>query len=613
MLKFQKLLSNVVVHMKYAKYLPELKRRETWNELVDRNMNMHVMKFPALEKEIKQAYKFVEEMKILPSMRSMQFAGEAISRENTRMYNCCALPIDDVKAFSEIMFLLMCGTGVGFSIQKNHIDKLPEKVFNEGEEEFVVEDSREGWADAIDRLFQYYFVNGIKKPIYNFSKIRPVGAPISTGGKAPGHKPLEKCIDDVEKILMNVNRKMKSIQVHDIVCFIADAVSGAGVRRSALISLFSLDDSEMIDAKRGFWWEKNGQRGRANNTAILPRETIEKEQFDDLWKRIKESGAGEPGFYFSNNINWLLNPCAEIALRPFQFCNLCEVNVSNVQDQHDLNERVKAATLIGTLQASYTKFGYLRSIWRETTEMEALIGIGMTGICSGAVLDMNLNEAAQHVLDENERVAKLININVAARTTTIKPSGTTSLVLSTSSGIHAWHNDYYIRRIQLEKKLALYDYLKKNNPEIIEDHYEKPSSLSVIKFPICAPNGSLYRDEGAINLLERVKRFNLDWVRKGHRSGDNSHNVSATVCIKDEEWDEVGEWMWENKETYNGLSVLPYDNGTYQQAPLTDCSKEDVDALMNCLHNFNMEDVVEMDDFVVLPVGEACSGSRCDV
>jgi ribonucleoside-triphosphate reductase (thioredoxin) len=612
-----KILSEITVYMKYAKYRPELQRRETWEELVTRNMEMHIKKYPQLEQEIRDNYKFVYDKKCLPSMRSMQFAGKPIEMSPNRIYNCAFAPIDDWRVFSEIMFLLLGGTGVGYSVQKHHVDALPEirKPNADKTRRFLIGDSIEGWADSISVLVKSYFFGG-SKPQFDFRDIRQKGARlITSGGKAPGPQPLKECLIKLEGILDSKKNgdKLTPIEVHDMVCHIADAVLAGGIRRAALISLFSANDEQMISCKSGAWWETNPQRGRANNSAVLMRHKIDKPYFMDLWKRIEASGAGEPGIYLSNDKDWGTNPCCEIALRPFQFCNLCEVNVSDVVDQTDLNERVKAASFIGTLQAGYTDFHYLRPIWQRTTEKDALIGVSMTGIGSGAVLKMNMKEAAKVVKVENARVAEVLGINASARTTTVKPAGTTSLTLGTSSGIHAWHNDYYIRRVRVGKNEAIYSHLLVNHPELVEDEYFRPHDTAVIGIPQKAPSDAIFRTESPIQLLERVKKVHGEWIKPGHRTGNNTHNVSATVSIREHEWDAVGEWMWENKEYYNGLSVLPYDGGTYIQAPFEDCTKEKYEELMKTLNEVDLSKVIEIEDNTDLSGEVACAGGACEV
>jgi ribonucleoside-triphosphate reductase len=375
------ILSDITVHMKYAKYNPELNRRETWSELVDRNIAMHKKKYPELIDQIDEAYKYVYDKKILPSMRSLQFAGKPIEISPNRLYNCSYLPADHTDCFSEVMFLLLSGCGVGYSVQQHHIKDLPNitKPFDKRTRRFVIGDSIEGWSDAIKVLIKSYLGSKRSSKVkFDYSDIRPKGARLVTsGGKAPGPQPLKECLVKIKGILdgKQEGSKLSTLEVHDIVCHIADAVLAGGIRRAALISLFSAYDEEMISCKSGNWWETNPQRGRANNSAVLMRHKITKEFFLDLWKRIELSGAGEPGIYFNHDKDWGTNPCCEIALRPYQFCNLCEVNVSDVTSQEDLNERVKAASFIGTLQAGYTEFHYLREIWQETTEKDALIGI----------------------------------------------------------------------------------------------------------------------------------------------------------------------------------------------------------------------------------------------
>ena len=612
-----RILSDITVYMKYAKYIPNLNRRETWNELVTRNKEMHQKKFPTLKKEIENVYKYVYDKKILPSMRSLQFGGKPIEISPNRVYNCAYLPIDDARAFSETMFLLLGGTGVGYSVQKHHVEQLPEirKPNPNRTRRFVIADSIEGWADAVKALMKTYF-NGGSKLRFDYSDIRPKGARLVTsGGKAPGPQPLKECLVKIEGILSEMpdDSKLTTLQVHDIVCYIADAVLAGGIRRAALISLFSADDDDMIACKSGNWWETNPQRGRANNSAVLMRHKITKDFFLDLWKRVELSGAGEPGIYLSNDKDWGTNPCCEIALRPFQFCNLCEVNASDIESQEDYNNRVKAAAFIGTLQASYTDFHYLRPIWQRTTEKDALIGVSMTGIGSGTVLGYDMKEAAKLVKEENARVAELLGINRSARCTTVKPAGTTSLTLGTSSGIHAWHNDYYIRTIRVGKNEAIYKYLAENHPELIEDEYFSPHDTAVISIPQKAPEGAIMRTESPFQLLERVKRVAQEWIRSGHRGGSNTHNVSATISLRDHEWDAAGQWMWDNKKHYNGLSVLPYNGGTYKQAPFQDCTQEDYERLFSYLKDIDLTNIIELEDETDLSGELACAGGACEI
>jgi ribonucleoside-diphosphate reductase alpha chain len=610
------ILGSVTVFAKYAKFDKKKKRRETWEEICYRNMAMNLNKYPMLYQEILNLYhNFVIPKKVLPSMRSMQFAGKPIEVSPNRVFNCCYFPVDHYKAFSEAMFLLLGGSGVGYSVQKHHVAQLPEIKRPTKKRRFLVEDSIVGWADAVKALMESYF-KGKSQPIFDFSDIRAKGAELVTsGGLAPGSEPLKTCLFNLQRILdrKQNGEKLSTIEVHDMICFIADAVLSGGIRRAALICLFDIDDQDMLTCKFGNWWEENPQRGRANNSAMVIRHKITEAKFQELWDKIKASGSGEPGIYFSNNTEYGTNPCCEIALRNNQFCNLTEINASDIVDQADLEARARAAAFLGTLQAGYTDFHYLRDIWKRNTEKDALIGVGMTGIASGAVLPLDLKAAAEVVKEENDRVAKIIGINSAARTTCVKPSGTTSLVVGSSSGIHAWHSEYYVRNIRFGKNEAIYTYLAKHHPELVQDEYFKPESQAVVGIPVKAPEGAILRTESAIDLLERVKKFSTEWVRTGHRKGDNTHNVSATISIKPEEWKEVGEWMWSNREAYNGLSVLPYSDHTYIQAPFEECTKERYEELYATLSSIDLTQVIEDNDATDLKGEVACGAGGCEV
>lgn len=611
--KSVQILSDITVYMKYAKFKPELQRRETWQELVERNKQMHLKKFPYLKDKIDDVYdNFVLTKKVLPSMRSMQFAGKPIELNPTRIFNCAYLPVDDWRAFSETMFLLLGGTGVGYSVQRHHIEKLPEikKPSTKRSKRFVIGDSIEGWADAIKVLMKSYFT-GSSTIRFIYDDIRPKGALLVTsGGKAPGPQPLKDCIYQITQILDSKKdgEKLTSIECHDIQCHIADAVLAGGIRRAALISLFSADDDEMIACKSGDWWELNPQRGRANNSAVLLRHKITQDVFMNLWERIEASNAGEPGIYLSNDKDWGTNPCCEIALRPNQFCNLTEINASDIESQEDFNARAYAAAFIGTLQASYTDFHYLRSVWQRTTERDALLGVSMTGIASMQIFKYNIEEAVEVVKNTNAVLSNMIGINQAARTTAVKPAGTTSLTLGTSSGIHAWHNDYYIRRIRIGKNEAIYTYLSIYHPELVEDELFRPNEMAVISIPQKAPEGSVLRYESALDMLKRVREVSTRWVKQGHIDGQNTHNVSATISIKPDEWNEVGEWMWNNRDIYNGLSVLPADNGSYKQAPFEDITQYKYEELVQSLTNIDLTQIIEVIDNTDLSGELACSG-----
>ena len=1271
-------LSDITVHMKYSRYIPAKQRRETWEEIVDRNKEMHIRRFPGLKDEINEAYKLVYDKKVLPSMRSMQFAGKPIEINNSRVYNCAYMPVEHTDAFSETMFLLLGGTGVGYaldlntpipiptgwkkmeelevgdevfgddgkvtkiinvspiynnhkvyeiefsngqkiksdenhlwtiqtrgqrnasgnrtglntmdkktkelktsdsikvsnpmelpeknlildpyilgywlgdgttkqpvistgdefiveefdklgfgltflrrydyyvknglgkklrelglqerytdhitkkriekgikkipqeylraskkqrlsllqglmdsdgtctkkgqcvfsvklenlaretlelcsslglnptlksrmmgklkmwvvsfttemsvfrlprklkrlqghttqsdrifiknikevnsipvkcitvdneshlylagrlfvpthnSVQKHHVEKLPvikgiiKPRGRERKKRYLVGDSIEGWSDAIKVLVESWFY-GKREIEFDYRDIRQKGARlITSGGKAPGPAPLRECVVQITNIFENVfaergyATKLEPVEIHDIFCHIADAVLAGGIRRAAMISLFSMNDETMATCKLGDWWEKNPQRGRANNSAVIVRNKVKKKDFTELWKKVEASGSGEPGIYFTNDKDWGINPCAEIALRPYGFCvagdtnlitkqgienienttdkeieiwngeswkkvspyktgnsdilyrvqfsdgsyldatnnhkfltknrfeesfvesttleiidklktskypiqiphsniiykdginevnaydfgfvlgdgsvyqnlvygalynddkllefntaenqgkeltniygtkyqkvkfkldvdfckvlkyndklpkkiftwnkssilnfiagwadadgsqaskgiriydredkirnaqllltkigiyssvnlmskkgswtnlgerkndiwylqitktieipcqrlicdnkdealfkgkyqiiksieelegthnsycltenekhqcvfnnvltkqcNLTEINASNITSQEDFNNRAKVASFIGTLQASYTDFHYLRDEWRKTAEKDALLGVSMTGIASGAIFDLNSEEAANVAIKENERIAEIIEINKAARVTTVKPSGTTSLVLGTSSGIHAWHNDYYIRRIRVGKNEAIYKYLSIHHPELLEDEYFKPDSTAVISIPQKAPSNAILRVESPIETLERVKRISQEWIAPGHINGMNSHNVSCTINLKDDEWEDVGRWMWDNRKFYNGIAVFPYYGGTFPQAPFEDCDEKTYNKILKSLKEIDLTKIIESDDDTNLAGEIACGGSgSCDI
>jgi intein/homing endonuclease len=944
-------LSKITVYSKYAKYIPELKRRESWDEIVDRYEKMMKDKYPALKESIERNAVYIREKKVLPSMRALQFAGAAMEVNNARGYNCCYHPITSVHSFSETMYLLLGGSGVGYSVQKHHVAMLPEMKKPGKQRNYLIEDSIMGWADAIKVLMKAY-LEGSFMPKFDFRAIRHKGARLVTaGGKAPGPEPLKICLAHVQAILdrKQEGEKLSPLECHSILCHIANSVLAGGIRRSAMISFFSHDDEEMITCKYGNWWELNEQFGRANNSAVLKRGEVSEEEFFNLWKRIELSNSGEPGIYWTNDLEWMSNPCCfvgstkiltnegykqikdcvgeqvfinkkgevveghvwstgvkkvvemrlsnnvkikctpdhrfmtaegeeveaqfsihkrlmpyysinnevnefvkygfiqgdgglgrlvsdshkgleinignkdedifvlfgiekeegkrtyyingyngvlkalqfdssvlpergfpktfsywemedklmflkgmysangsiiknqriaykttssklaqqllkelenvgisayittnrekevefangtylckesydvnisrhnsivdfaskigfvhqykrealeelilskapivmsikdtgeeeevfdfslydeehwgviegviahncEIALRPFQFCNLCEINVSDIESQDDLNDRASVAAFFGTLQAGFTDFHYLRPIWKKTTEKDALLGIGMTGIASGEVLKYDLEEAAKSAKIMNSFVASTIGINEAARVTCIKPSGTTSLVLGTSSGIHAWHNDYYLRTMRFNKNEDLAAYLMVNHPELCEDDVLRPHDTVCVRIPVKAPEGSIMRTETAIDTLERVKKFSKEWIKEGHRNGENTHNVSATISIdkssmypfhvengevwERDEWEEVGIWMWKNKEYYNGLSVLPYFGGSFVQAPFEDITKEEYEKRISTVQQIDLTKVQELDDTVDFGAIASCAGGACDV
>lgn len=616
-MKSNKILADVIHHMKYAKYIKEMQRRESFNETCIRNMDMHIEKYPFLGEQIEQVYnRSVLTKKVLPAMRSMQFAGDAIKQNNVRMFNCSYAPCDSIKIFSEAMFLLLSGVGFGYSVQFHHVLKLPSINAPRGVKTYKVSDSIEGWGDAIHELIKAFLDNKIL-PDYDFSGIRKKGSKLSSGGKAPGYYPLKNCLDHIKNLFLkkieNNDFRLSTLDCHSIFCYIADAVLAGGIRRAAMIALFSFDDLEMRNCKSGQWWLTNPHFARANNSAIAPYQEITESMFKAFWQDVEKSGAGEPGIIWTNNKEYGGNPCFEAALRPFTFCDLVEINASAINNQQDLNQVCADAAFINTLQASYTDFHYLRDIWKQTTEEDSLIGVGITGITSGNLDNLDLKLGSETIKKTNEEVAKLIGINKAARCTLVKPAGTTSLILGTSSGIHDWHDKFYLRRVRVNKQEAIYSYILENLPEIVEnDNFDQHTAIFV--FPQKAPdNAKIRTNTNVIELLERVKKYNLEWIRNGHNRGDNYHNVSATISIKDHEWEKVGSWIWNNRYNYHGLSVLPFDGGTYQQAPFESCDENTYNQYLSYFKDIDLKQIIEIEDNTEFDDSIACSGGTCEL
>jgi len=539
-------LADITVFNKYARFNHAAGRRESWTEIVNRNAEMHKTKYPDIAHEIDTVYKnFVHTKKVLPSMRSLQFGGRPILMAENRIFNCAYAPAESTRFFSELMFLLLGGTGMGYSVQARHVNKLPKIKTPESDKEykFQVQDSIVGWSDAVKVVCKAFFSAGTL-PIFDYRDIREKGAElITTGGQAPGPEPLRVCINNLETILRQaIGRKLRPVEVHDMACVIADAVLAGGIRRAAMISLFDRDDEEMLTCKAGEWYITHPARARSNNSAVLPRDEVTQAEFSDLMKRIEESGCGEPGIYWTNNKDWGTNPCCEIALRPYQMCNLTEINAGDIHTQDDFVQAAGAAAFLGTLQAGYTDFHYLSPKWKIACEKDALLGVSMTGIASGTVENLDMMEAAEVVKTMNSDIAELIGINQAARTTCVKPAGTTSLVLGTSSGIHAWHAPYYIRRMRAGKDEALAQYMMKAAPGLVEQDVNVPHQV-VLSFPQAAPIGAKVRSEHMLELLERVKDVSVRWVAPGHRDGINQHNVSCTISVMYHQWMVLTRWM----------------------------------------------------------------------
>ena len=603
-----KSLMNYTFVSKYARWDAEKKRRETWSESVDRVKQMMIDKYigtdqthyPEVAEAINKAYEAMRKKRILGSQRALQFGGSPIFKHNARIYNCIASYTDRVRFFQECMYLLLCGCGTGFSVQKHHIDKLPNLLKDkEGQKKFIIEDSIEGWSDAVGVLVSSYFkgcklfpeYNG-KNVVFDYTQIRPAGSYLkSSGGKAPGPEPLKKALGHIKKVLDNAmksgNKKLKPIEAYDIVMYGADAVISGGVRRSATICLFSADDEEMAKAKTGSWFIDNPQRGRSNNSALLLRNETTKEQFSELMQSVKEFG--EPGFVWSDSTELIVNPCVEIGMWPvdettgesgWQACNLSTINCAKVKTKEDFYDACEAAAIIGTLQAGFAKFPYLGKASENIISREALLGVSMTGIMEQheICLDPKIQKkGAEIVKKTNERIAKLIGINKAARTTCVKPEGTSSCILGTSSGIHPHHAKRYIRRVQANKMEPIYQYFKTINPRACEESvWSNNDSDDVVAFCVEVPDGSKTKNQvDAIGLLEYVKSTQQNWVMNGTNPEQCTqkwltHNVSNTINVKPEEWDAVTDFIYKNRQYFCGVSLLPIaGDKDYAQAPFT--------------------------------------------
>ncbi len=611
-----KLLSDIVTFRTYSKYLPNLERREIFEETVNRVMCMHLDRFPKLSKEIVKAFSLVHQLKVLPSMRTMQFAGAPIVKNNARGYNCSFTHIDSARKFSEVLFLLLSGVGVGFSVQKHHTNLL--SVIKPPTEEglFVIQDSIIGWAQALHMLMDAYLNAGVR-PTFDFSHIRAKGSLLhTTGAKAPGPEPLKYMLGVVEgRLKAAIGRKLRPIEVHDIICIISDCVLAGGIRRSSLISLFDRDDNEMLKAKSGTWYEAHPYRARANNSAMLPRGKVTKEEFLHLFKIVEDSNSGEPGFYWTNDLEMGANPCVEIGMVKDQFCNLTTVNQTGIASKKDYLSRIYSAAFIGTLQAAYTEFPYLSDSWKKATEAEALLGVSFTGIADmgDSISPEWLEEGAGLVLDVNAKYAKQMGINLAARATALKPEGSGSCTVGSSSGVRRRDGAHYLRRVQINNDDELFHYLKAVIPDLVEDAFGVPNT-SVVTIPQEAPDGALTKaTETAQSAFDLAIKYNKHWVAPGHRSGANKHNVSCTIDVKPEEWSKLGQLMWRDREYYAGISVFPFDNGTYKQAPFEVCDKKTFDKYNALVKNINLMEIKEFENNTKLVESVACAGGNCDV
>ena len=581
---------DVIAMSRYARFIPEKNRRETWSETVTRLTSYLETKVPDLKKELKEVHDAVLNLEVMPSMRLMMTAGEACDRDNISAYNCSYLAVNNKRAFSEALYILMNGTGVGFSCERQDINKLPAipaKV-DYCEDVIVVEDSKLGWAKALKKLISSLYEGDI--PTFDFTKVRPAGARLKTfGGRASGPEPLKRLFDFVVETFKHAKgRQLNSIEVHDIMCMIGEIVVVGGVRRSALISLSNLTDRRMREAKMGAWYNDNPHRGLANNS-VAYTERPDSETFMEEWLSLVKSKSGERGIF--NRIaaqeqaaKWGrrdkdhpygTNPCSEIILRDKQFCNLTEVVVRNGDTEESLARKVKLATILGTIQSTLTNFQFLSAEWTKNTEEERLLGVSLTGIMDAKITsnpDPKMLERLRDVAREtNEKYAKKLDIPVSASITCVKPSGTVSQLVDSASGIHTRHNDYYFRRIRMDKKDPIYGFLKDKGVDV-EDEAFRPDSTAVFTFPMKAPKGAILRDGlTAIEQLENWLIYQRHWCE---------HKPSVTISVKDEEWVEVGAWVWKHFDEISGVSFLTHSDHTYQQAPYEDCNKEQYEELL---------------------------------
>lgn len=679
-------LSDFIAVAKYARYRPDLGRREIFPETVDRVEEMHLKKFGTcaerphrertaggdgvsekvnayfggntLADTIRSAFEAVRQKRVLPSMRSLQFGGPAIEAKNARLYNCCFSPVDRPAFFREFFYLLLAGCGCGFSVQTPHVSRLPSfpnrpRELDLSVKHHTVGDSIEGWSDALDELFRS-FLNGYKVE-FNYSQIRPRGTPLKTsGGVAPGHIPLKNALNETEVLLNHAaGRRLKPIEAYDICMYVARAVIAGGTRRSATICLFSPDDEEMMSAKTGDWFSENPQRTGSNNSAVIDRNNGSLSQFQRLFHCQKEFG--EPGFYFTDDPEYGCNPCCEIGLHPvargpfseeevrrlrelgyegdvshdarlsgWQMCNLSTVNAAQVRSAEDFYRACHLAACIGTLQASYTNIPYLGPVTRFLNERESLLGVSICGIMDNPEIFLDpliLEYGAAICKETNAAVAHAIGIRTAARTTCVKPEGTTSLLLDTGSGIHPHHAKRYFRRVQVNRTDPVYRHFREKNPHMTERSVYHPDSDDVITFPEEAPeNALLRRDLAAMKFLEHVKMVQRHWVQAGRAYETYSpglhHNVSNTCTVKPDEWDDVEKFIWENRAFFTGISLLPFSGDkTYAQAPREEVATEEDIAKWNRLkyHPVNYADLREQTDVTDLRGTPACAGGACEV
>ena len=622
--------STYIAKSRYSRFLNTENRREHWKETVSRYFNF-------MEKHLQEKYNHkmdrqeleqaVVDLEVMPSMRAVMTAGKALDRDNTAGYNCSYLPIDDPKAFDEAMYILLCGTGVGFSVEHKYVNKLPEvpdQLFD-SETVISVADSKEGWAKALRQVIALLYSGEVAR--YDLSKIRPAGARLKTfGGRASGPGPLDELFKfTIAKFRGAIGRKLTSIECHDLLCKIGEVVVVGGVRRSAMISLSDLEDDRMRSCKSGNWWEHNGQRALANNSAAYESKP-DIGQFLAEWTSLYNSHSGERGLFSREasvkqakkngrrnpDFEFGTNPCSEIILRPYQFCNLTEVVVRAEDTPETLARKVRVATILGTYQSTLTHFPYLRKIWQKNTEDERLLGVSLTGILDNKWMGEVNESTKKHLeqlrkvsVDTNADLATRLGIPVSAAITCVKPSGTVSQLVDSASGIHTRHSQYYVRRVRGDKKDPLTGFLVEAGIPA-EDCVMRPESTAVFSFPQKAPEGATLRDHmSAIDHLDVWLMYQRHWCE---------HKPSVTISVKEDEWMDVGAWVWRNFDEISGVSFLPYDGGTYRQAPYEECTKEQYEAMLEKMpKTIDWDSLVEYDDNVEGVQTLACTGSSCEI
>jgi len=613
---------------RYARFIDEKARRETWGETTQRFVDYifsHTEPIKDNEELKKEIFDAIFNHQLMPSMRAMMTAGKSADRDNTCVYNCSYLPVDDPKSFDEAMFILLCGTGVGFSVEASNINKLPEvpDTLYESNHTIAVHDSKEGWAKALRLILAHLWAGEV--PQWDVSKIRPAGARLKTfGGRASGPQPLIDLFNFVVAVFKHAHgRKLNSLECHDIMCKIGEVVVVGGVRRSAMISLSDLDDERIRHAKAGPWWDTAPHRALANNSAVY-NETPTVGKFMEEWLSLYNSHSGERGIFnreaakktvskFGHrdpNFEFGTNPCSEIILRPYQFCNLTEAVVRHDDTKETLMYKVKLATILGTIQSTFTKFPYLRKVWQNNTEAERLLGVSLTGIFDNTLLTTQgeklngiLNELRDVARDTNKEWAEKLGIEPSAAITCVKPSGTVSQLVDSASGIHPRHSKFYIRRVRGDKKDPLTTFLVEQGIPS-EDCVYKPTQTTVFSFPQKAPDGLTRADVTPIDHLELWLTYQREWCE---------HKPSVTISVEEKDWPSVGAWVWKHFDQMSGVSFLPYSEHTYKQAPYEECSEEDYNTLKTSMPVIDWTKFQELTDNVEGAQMLACVSGVCEI